>query len=84
MFPHGSCITASVEQVSLALGPVHFRASAPGQFTYLEEQGLDYGFARLARLLPRHPGGLGGAVVLGRESDRDRGIVEHMLGAWCG
>ena len=44
--------------VSLALGSRHFSNSAPGSFTYLDQclPGLDYGFARLGRLVPRLPG----------------------------
>ena len=44
--------------VSLALGSRHFSNSAPGSFTYLDQclPSLDYGFARLGRLVPRVPG----------------------------
>lgn len=63
-----------VVQVTLALDTHHYNLSCPGTFTYISttQAGLDQGFSRLARLVPRvagDPTRLPRDVVLHRAAD---------------
>ena len=65
--------TEGVVEVTLALDTHQYNLSCPGTFTYISTQaGLDQGFSRLARLVPRvagDPTRLPRDVVLHRAAD---------------
>ena len=67
-----ACV-AGVVEVRLALETIQYNISSPGTFTYISTQaGLDQGFSRLARLVPRvagDPTRLPRDVVLHRAAD---------------
>ena len=63
-----------IVEVTLAYKSTQFSKGAPGQFIYvsLNESSIDYGFSRLSKLVPRHPGDperLPKEVVLKRAAD---------------
>jgi len=63
-----------IVEVSLAYKSRQFSKGAPGRFIYvsLNEPSIDYGFSRLSKLVPRHPGDperLPKEVVLKRAAD---------------
>jgi len=63
-----------IVEVSLAYKSRQFSKGAPGRFVYvsLNEPSIDYGFSRLSKLVPRHPGDperLPKEVVLKRAAD---------------
>jgi len=65
---------AGVVEVTLALGPHQYNISCPGTFKYIStsEPGLDLGFSRLGRLVPRlegDPARLGKEVILERAAN---------------
>merc|ERR1719412_3098623 len=63
-----------IVEVSLAYKSRQFSKGSPGRFVYvsLQEPSIDYGFSRLSKLVPRHPGDperLPKEVVLKRAAD---------------
>jgi len=78
-----------IVEVSLAYKSRQFSKGSPGRFVYvsLQEPSIDYGFSRLSKLVPRHPGDperLPKEVVLKRAADLAEALYAMPRGAGLG
>lgn len=67
--------TSGAVSITLALDQHHYNLATPGTFTYISpsQPSLEYGFSRLARVVPRYPGDpprLDKEVVLDRAAEQ--------------
>uniref|UniRef100_A0A669F3E9 EBF family member 4 n=1 Tax=Oreochromis niloticus TaxID=8128 RepID=A0A669F3E9_ORENI len=74
-----------VVEVTLSYKSKQFCKGAPGRFVYtaLNEPTIDYGFQRLQKVIPRHPGDPERLPKVGRAQTHNRFIQTHRISDYC-